>query len=228
MSNPLPSIDVKISTSSSIIDLASQEPWSIKLDLLLSYTRPITFPNAAAELFSTGLLREGGLTFTNITTLGESKRETRDVCGPGYEDIPLTERTEKHYTTLHPGQRHIIDETLTPIPAIRLPIWRESPNFQAETDGANQESFRNGWKWCGVNGLEDGQTYELGVSPKARVKCWAEGTKEEIMATIQRSGAAAVLEKVRKGTGNEIEFRVTRSTTFTMKRPDKDGSLGWP
>lgn len=76
-------------------------------------------------------------------------------------------------------------------------------------------------KWPHVAGFEDGQTYDIGISEEARVNEWIMGTLEGIL----EMGKSCLKQSVRR---EVLGFEVRETTSFEVKRPDRDGNLNWP
>lgn len=219
MLSNIPSIEVHIATSSSTLDLAHQNPWSIAITLSLHHTNPITFHNQDAVLFDGRLLYTGGLTFTNTLTHLPAPRNSIDICTFDGDDYHLSETNKENFTTLYPGQQHTVSATLQP--SITTPFVHVTPEMTVEAVREKQASSKKTWKWRHVEGLEDGQSYELGLSREARLNQWMEGSREEILA-IEGGNASKRLRK------DVVDFRVVETATVNLKRPDRDGSLNWP
>lgn len=239
-----PSIDVRISTSSPVLDLEALEPWSLEVTLILCHKSPITFYQEGAGLFDGRLLDEGGVTFTNLRTRQKALCGEVFVCNFGPFGGPLSRRNKHVFHTLYPGKGHTITKTIALV--FWVPKIKKEPGMTSQAHVDKQNSLPEVWRWPNVSSLKDGQTYELGISTEARVTNWMEGSVDEILALqtplnflaqgaknflkrldflqlfLQPQPDVAVTGEVRK---DAIEYRVVETTTLTMKRPDKDGSL---
>jgi hypothetical protein len=116
-----PEVEVRISTSSPVLDINSRELFSIKLQFLLKADLAITFRKSDSILDGvTAMRRETGLGFLNTPT-GElnSRQHQTDICkiGDGESQLifgGLIAATASEYITLYPGQEQIVNLELGP------------------------------------------------------------------------------------------------------------------
>jgi hypothetical protein len=221
---PYPSIAVRITTSSLILDLSQQTPFTISLTFTLNHTHPITFAARLATLFDGNLLRAGGLTFTNTATGEPVQRNSRNLhyeslsSNDNDEDATPSEQTKDRFVTLHPGQEHILHATLQPI--LSNPIF-PTQGLTSQEIVAKQEALPKTWKWYNVAGMQDREVYEVGISEGAGIRVWMQGSVEGLVE-MRRIG---LTPEARRGV---VRFVVVEPTRFEMRRPDRDGSLDWP
>jgi hypothetical protein len=212
-----PSIAVSIATSSPVLDLSKHDPFTITITITLDYPYPITFDKRFTSLFDGKALYEGGLSITNTSTKEQLARNSLSVCyDTSDEDGTPSEQSKDDFTTLFPGKDRQISVDIKPF---ELPVCPTS-GFMDERL-AEKQMPKKAWKWSNVSNLEDGQSYELGVSQEAVVRRWFQGS------------VAGVLEMKRLGLKPSIKNDVVRFTVrdtarFAVRRPDKDGSLNWP
>ncbi|KAF2123379.1 hypothetical protein P153DRAFT_435972 [Dothidotthia symphoricarpi CBS 119687] len=216
--SPLPSpyISVCISTVSSTLDLALNRPFTITVIMTLRHTHPITFHKHTTPFFNR-LLYNPGLTFTNVRT-GESI--SRVVMHVLYlrseEDMLPTEKNRPSWVTLSPGVPHTLEATLRPrLTAPPIPLTRGMTIAEITEIQSRQTKTM---KWPNVANFEDEQTYEIGVTTGVGVKEWFPESFDRILGMRE----LGMTPDVRK---EAIGFEVVQSARFTLKRPDKDGSL---
>ncbi|CVL08301.1 uncharacterized protein FMAN_05102 [Fusarium mangiferae] len=215
----MPSIEAQVSTSSPVFDLESEHDHTITIDLFLQHNRPITFPTQNLRLFDSPM-NKGGLTFTDLKTGTEARRNTIFMCGPDREGS-LREDNKSNFLTLHPGQKYTIQASISRMESgvgrIQLP-----PGSIAEEYREAIEAQPKVWKWWKAGNLENGKTYRLGIDEESTIKEWFEGSREDL---LRKPLSERTNEKMKK---ELVVIKVTQAAEFTMKRPDSDGSLDWP
>jgi hypothetical protein len=164
-----PSIAVQITASSTIFDLYQTEPLTIRLNLTLRHTRPITFLKRYTGLFDGKILHEGGLTFTNTTTGQQAPRNRIDLCYMGARD-GISWAARNDYVTLYPGRDHVIEHAIHPM---------NGPSMRAST--AHRSKYMPLLALAGLVGFEDKQTYNIGINDVAVVNEWIESTIWEML-----------------------------------------------
>lgn len=217
----MPSIDLRISTSSPLLDLTSENPFTITLDLFLNHTTPVTFPNSVSSLFNGTIFKKGGLSFCNVSTGDYAGRNITNICT---DDSPiiLQKGQEESFTTLHCGQKHTITASMERVKArVGNPLdpyaYGTVKEFQIALD-----RMPTIWKWHCTGGLNNGTTYEIGVDDAACVQRWLEGTKEELLSKpINERNENSMIKEA-------ITVKVIQTSRFQVRRPDTDGSLDWP
>jgi hypothetical protein len=219
---PQLSIAVRITTSSPILDLSQQTPFTISLALSLNHTRPITFNPRYSPLFNGNLLYHDGLRFTNTATGAVVRRNTRNVCDMGSssddDDTMPSEQTKNNFVTLHPGKDHVLHATVQPILTNSM---FNTQGLTAQEIASKQAELPKTWKWPNVGGLQDGGVYQVDVSEGAAVRRWMQGSVEALVE-VRRAGTRPVVR------GEEVPFVMVESARFEVRRPDGDGSLDWP
>ncbi len=211
-----PSISIHISTSSSTLDLSLDIPFTITIKTTPNTVYPVTFQKRHVPLLTNPLCTPG-LTFKNTRTGEYAPRPDMHVCYLPANDNGLpTERYRKKWMTLYPDHSNVVEATLRP----RLTIDPPSPTLGMTAAAfmelqSQQTPVR---KWGLVRGLEDGQTYEIGISEGMGAKEWLKGDLEEILNVVK---AGTIPELSREMIG----FEVVQGARFTMNRPDADGSL---
>jgi hypothetical protein len=193
-----PAIAVKITTSVPVFDIYQIKPLTIRIAFTLTYNRPITLLKRYTGLFDGKILHKGGLTFTNTATGQQVSRNTSDICYMGArEGIFWTTRSE--YVTLYPGKAHIIQRDIYPM---------NSPNMRAHKEGWKSISLL---EKAGLAGFGDAQTYEVGVSEKAVVHEWIEGSISEILVWQMLGWPPQQRREM-------IGYTVTDSVSFAVQR----------
>jgi hypothetical protein len=213
------SISVRATTSSSILDLAQQTPFTISLTLTLDHTHPITFDPRSTTLFNGNILYDEGLTFTNTATGELVPRNTRNVCHMDTgDDVTMpSEQAKSNFVTLHPGKEHMLHATLRPVLSHGM---FSTQGLTAHEIAQKQSEQRKTWKWPNVSGMQDGQMYQVEVSNGAGVRSWIQGSVEALV----EAGRAGLRPEVRR---QIVPFLMVESARFEMRRPDTDGSLDW-
>ncbi|PVI03126.1 hypothetical protein DM02DRAFT_626170 [Periconia macrospinosa] len=158
-----PSIEVRITTSSDVLDLSQQTPFEITVTLLLRHSPSISFDPTCAYLFNGKLLYQDGLTFTNTATGDVLRRNSRDICYMNSSD----NNSRDHYVTLKPGQPHQLYASFQPIAS--SPLF-PTKDLSAKEIRRKQEELPKTWKWWNVGGMRNGEEYEIGASETAEVK----------------------------------------------------------
>jgi hypothetical protein len=212
------SISVRVSTSSPTLDLSLSSPLTITLELILSATYPITFRREFAPLF-TSRLHKGGLTFTNTRTGESVLRSTLHVHYISSKiNEPPTEESRSNWATLFPDTPYILKATFQPT-TTKAPIagWAGMMVEDMKAIQAQQPLLT---KWHHVSGLEDGQTYEIGICEGIALNSWLRGSFDEILE-MRKAGTAPELLK------EPVPYQVSQSAEFLVKRPDADGSLNY-
>jgi hypothetical protein len=197
------SISVRATTTSSILDLAQQTPFTISLTLTLDHTHPITFDPRSKTLFNGNILYDEGLTFTNTATGG-------DVTMP-------SEQAKSNFVTLHPGKEHMLHATLRPVLSHGM---FSTQGLTAHEIVQKQSEQRKTWKWPNVSGMQDGEMYQVKVSNGAGVRSWIQGSVEALVEA-RRAGLRPEMRR------QIVPFLMVESARFEMRRPDMDGSLDW-
>jgi hypothetical protein len=151
----LPFIAVRITTSSPILDLSKQEPFTINLARTLDYIQPITFDKRFRGLFDGKLLNQSGLTFRRLT--GKCvPRGSKNICYmSSCKDGTPSEESKGSFVTLFPGNEHVIEATLKPILS-NAQVEKNSSTSKGEQP-FSLELWKL-WKWPHVGGLEDRET----------------------------------------------------------------------
>ncbi|KAF5234783.1 hypothetical protein FANTH_11972 [Fusarium anthophilum] len=215
----MPSIEAHISTSSPVFDLESEHDHTITIDLFLQHNRPITFPTQNLRLFDSPM-NKGGLTFTDTETGTEARRNRIFMCGPDHEGS-LQENNKGYFLTLHPGQKHTIQASISRmesgVGSIQLPRGNTATGYREANEAQPKV-----WKWWKAGNLDNGKTYRIGIDQESNVRKWFEGSTEEL---LRKTLADRIDDKMNK---EPIMINVTQPGEFTMKRPDRDGSLDWP
>jgi hypothetical protein len=214
-----PSIDVRISTSSSILDLTAKDPFPIIVDISLNHTTPITFQKRSFPLLDGRILRKGGLAFKDTATGQLAIRNTMTICYAATETEGITPETHGSYMTLWPGQKHTLDATMAPFkskPAISA--W---PGMTAADYFKAQDSLPDQWKWQTTHGLEDGVTYEIGIGNETLTKHWWEGSVFELLGKTPEQRERLFREE-------NVPLCVIKTTRFFVKRPGNSASFDWP
>ncbi|KAF2122050.1 hypothetical protein BDV96DRAFT_562838 [Lophiotrema nucula] len=222
-----PRITVSISNSSDTFDLSTNVPFTIFIALKLDHSCPITFDKRCAGLFDGRLLHKGGLTFVNTSTGQPVPRSIIDLCySSSNSDGTPTENDKETFRTLFPGKEYLIEANFYPL--LSLPLF-DDRGMTGEELAQKQDTLPRTWKWPRVGLFEDGETYEVGVSKKAVVGRWMEGSLEDLLA-MKRSWLFGLVKSAQKPEikGTKIEYTIEKTTKFIFKRPDKDGSLNWP
>lgn len=217
----MPSIDVRISTSSPLLDLTSENPFTITLDLFLDHTSPVTFPNSASSLFNGTIFKKGGLSFCDVATGDYAGRNSIILCR---DDSPiiLQKDREESFTTLHCGQKHTITAS---IERVKTRVGNRLDPYAYGTVKEFQNALERMptiWKWDSTGGLNNETTYEIGVDDAVCVQRWLEGTKEELLSKpIDERNENSMIKEA-------ITIHVIQTSRFQVRRPDTDGSLDWP
>lgn len=155
----MPQISATLGLDKSIYSISSNDPPELKLTVTSHHTEPITI--FADDLSPRLMIRTGSvLTITDLSNNKIVKQTRRTHCRippPSHVAVPLE---ESQFHTLFPGQ----------------PLTLSAP-FQGSRSGTT----------AGVDGLETGHRYMIGLSGSQRLQwnriCWWEyGTKEEILA----------------------------------------------
>ena len=129
--------------------------------------------------------------------------------------LPTQERRAQ-WMTLYPEQPHTIEVTLEP--RMTSGPFHPTPDLtvaEMQELKSKQTPVR---KWGYVGGLEDGQTYEIGVSGEAGITEWVVGDLIGVLDAARGGTVPKLRNKM-------IGVSVSQGASFTVKRPDKDGSL---
>jgi hypothetical protein len=214
------SITVRITTSSSIFDLAQQKPFSISLVPILDHTHPITFDPLVTPVFNGNILYKNGLTFTNIATGELVPRNTRNLCNTSsFSDHTMPfEEIMNSSVTLHPGREHVLHAALQPI--LSHDIF-STQGLTCQDIADKQTDLPKAWKWPNVAGMQDRQVYQVGVDKNIGVKAWMQGSVESLVETKRSDLRLPINTEV-------VQFKVVECARFETRRPDTDGSLDWP
>jgi hypothetical protein len=212
------SISVRISTSSPTLDLSLSTPFKITLELTLHATHPITFRKQFAPLYATRFYK-GGFTFTNTRTGESVPRPTINVCYfPCKANEPPTEENRSNWATLFPDTPYILESTLQPTTTkAPIPGWAGMTVEDMKAIQAQQPLLT---KWPRVRGLEDGQTYEIGIYEGLALESWLRGSFDEILEMRKAGEVPELLTE-------PVPYEVVQRAEFAVKRPDKDGSLNY-
>ncbi|KAF5530330.1 hypothetical protein FMEXI_13618 [Fusarium mexicanum] len=215
----MPSIEARISTSSPVFDLESEHDHTITVDLFLQHSRPITFLTQNLRLFDSPM-NKGGLTFTDSQTGTEARRNRIFICGPDHEGS-LRENNKEYFLTLHPGQKHTIQASIS---RMECGVGRIQP-----PSGSTAKEYREAreaqpkvWKWWKAGNLDNGKAYRIGIDQESTIMKWFESSTEELLRKPLDDRTDDKMSK------EPIMINVTQPAEFTMKRPDTDGSLDWP
>lgn len=233
------SVDVSISTSSTVWDLATAKEFTVTLELLLPphVDAPITFRNAHASL-SDPTRRENdqyGLFYKDLSCgvvlpLGRVQVCTVGAQGSSSSSLPLQKGVnEEQFTTLYPGKPHQILLTRRPQrygPDLKLHGGR----FQRNQEDINRESgLAEVWRWPFTHQIRDGVTYECGISDKAVISEWWKGSKEEIAAARCAGSWPEDENQVVPAKREVIRYNVVKTAQFLVRRNDSsDLRLSWP
>jgi hypothetical protein len=213
-------VAVRITTSSPILDLSKQDPFTFTVSLTLNHTHPITFDKTATTFYGGKLLYEGGLQFMDTTTKQIVRRNTINICYMSSydQDGTPTKSSKETFATLYPGKPSIIEATLKPfIP----PAFFSAKDLTDEEIVTKQESQEKTWKWGNVGGFVDGSVYEVGFHEEVGLRLWLQGSVDGLLAVKELGLRPQIRREV-------IRFVIEENAKFEVRRPDKDGSLNWP
>lgn len=209
-------ISVRISTSSSKLDLSQKEPFTITVSMTLTATHPITFKRPFTPVFN-GLVYSNGLTFRNTRTGKYVPRPTRhSQYNLSLNSKFPTAENRNIWTTLFPGHHHNLEETFRP--TLAPPPIAPTPGMTAAEMKQLQSRQTPVTTWNHVRGFENGETYEIGISHGAAVHEWVKGGLDEILGATKAG-------TTQEFSTRKIYFVVTQSAEFTVARPDDDGVL---
>ena len=135
---------------------------------------------------------------------------------PTKDDGLPTEAHKAAWMTLYPGQPYVVEATFRPV-ITTGPLY-PTPGKTADEMKQRQSQQPRVRKWRHVRGLQDGQTYEIGISGEVGVKEWIAGDIEGLLEET-KNGATVELRR------EMVPFEVVQGAEFTVKRPDEDGSL---
>ncbi|KAF2652740.1 NAD(P)-binding protein [Lophiostoma macrostomum CBS 122681] len=210
-------ISVSITTSTPTLDLSKHDPFIITITLTLHASHPITFNERLAYLFDGNLLCDDGIVFTNTATQEQVSRDRIQVCYDSDAHETPTEGKEgtQEFITLVPGEPHVIEAK-----TIRPHAWHVWPKHVNDMKGMTQEEIAEKkkamgvvWSWYGIEGLEDGQEYELGIAEDAAVRCWLQGSVEGLLE-VKKLGLTPTVR------WEEIRYVAERTARFVVKRPN--------
>lgn len=202
-----PSIDISISTSAPVLDLASRDPFIIELTLELHYKHPITFRNGDSNLFGGKILYNGGLSFTDTTTRKPAPRGDIDICNLVETEARLTANTLSSFTTLQPKQPYTITAIMEPMKVDANSAWI----FHGV---APKKDEPEEWIWPTAEGLEDDKEYGIGVAEPYLAERCSEGSKEDILAKVNAMKEHKIKHLER------VPYKVVKPASFCVKRPE--------
>ncbi|KAF9874752.1 hypothetical protein CkaCkLH20_07889 [Colletotrichum karsti] len=213
-----PYISARISASSDKLDITptAGTPLTLTIEHTLNHPHPITFlPPLGSGLFAkSGIFRDEGLTFTDTASGERVPRGRIHICTMGSEpEQPFSKKTQDRWVTLYPGTPHRVEATFETV--FKHPLWL--PNGTDTTPPAYGSQPKR-FMWLHVGGLEDGKTYRVGVSEGAGIRGWHEGSKEDFLGWWRK-----MTDENRRH--DAVEYRVEETVSFTVSRPDEDGSL---
>jgi hypothetical protein len=210
-------ISISITTSLPTLDLSIHDPFAITITFALHATHPITFNARLAYLFDGKQFCDDGLIFTNTGTGQQIERAMIDVC---YDDNAATIPTEdnqksQEFVTLFPGKAHFIGATaMRPYSSNVWPKHVDDMKGMAQEEiDEKQKAMGKVWSWFGIEGLEDGQEYEVGIADGEAVRCWLQGSVEGILE-VKKLGLTPTVR--REG----IRFVAEKTARFKVRRPD--------
>lgn len=239
MTSQAPTVSIQLNVSNPVFDLDSHSPWSISVSIVLHHNQPITILGLE-ERFINNRSRTSALTFTDTST-GQDL-PTASVCtlsvidgspqrGPRPGNLDL-------FTTLYPGQTHVIYTDFTPryivpfFPQANYWTSPEDPKVDAERSREWYAKRQRGevakeWRWAWTGGLKDGREYRVGLPGETLGRAWQEGTREDIMA--KQTGWISWLRGNREGRDwyasceeEPIRTSVYESVLFRVKRADEN------
>lgn len=211
---PRPHISVRISASSDQLNMTEGIPLTFFIELTLHHSQPITWRSGGIFDAST-VFRDSGLTFRDTST-GQLVPRSWICILTEPDDGKITEENKGGWTTLYPGKPHVLEPKFE---GILGPQYWPPPQWTGETE----EECRNRphiVTWRDVREFKDGETYEVGISDRARIGHYWNGTKDDFL-----SGRGEQSEET--GRSGPIEYKIEETISFTVSRPDADGSLNY-
>ncbi|KAF4879767.1 hypothetical protein CGCSCA1_v001008 [Colletotrichum siamense] len=214
---PVPHISVRITASSDQLNMTDGIPLIFFIELTLHHSQPITWRSSRGGIFDDStVFRGSGLTFKDTSTGQLVPRNSRLCVLYESDDGKITEKNKGGWTTLYPGKPHVLapkfEGTLGP------QYW-PPPQWTGETE----EECRNRphiVTWSYVREFKDGKTYEVGISDEARIRYYWNGTKDDFLSGRREQSNGTE----RPG---PIEYKIEETVSFTVSRPDADGSLNY-
>jgi hypothetical protein len=214
-----PMIAGSTNTSSPVLDLSKQRPFTITVTLVLNYKHPITFDTRFAGLFNGRLMHKGGLQFTDVASgeaMPQNERHVQYESSNG--DGTPSPTTKDQFTTLYPGEETTLELTLTPF--LAAPLFN-TDGLTLDQIVEKRDALGKTWKWYNVSGFEDSGVYEIGVSENAVVQNWMQGSLDELLAAKKLG-----MRPERKT--EAVRFVVGKAARFEVKRPYKAEGWDWP
>jgi hypothetical protein len=156
------------------------------------------------------------LSFTNVESGKRVPRSSRVYVfrvGTSHLDPP-NEDNKDSWLNLYPDQYLVLENTLRPeLTNDACPVM---PTFAKiiEKLGIKVKTMR----WKDVSGFEDGEIYETGMEDAMQIIERLVGSLEDVLE-IKKSGVKLVVQR------EAVKFELKGTTTFEMKRLDRDGHL---
>ncbi|KAF5500422.1 hypothetical protein CGCS363_v007370 [Colletotrichum siamense] len=213
---PTPHIAVRISASSDRLNMTEGIPLTFFIELTLHHSQPITWESHGWGItHGSTVFRDGGLTFRDTSTGQLVPRGHIDICVES-GDNQITEQNKGGWTTLYPGKPHVLEPKLE---GTLGPQYWPPPQWTGETEEECRDRPHT-VTWQFVRQFKDGKTYEVGISDEARIACYWNGTKEDFLSGRKTQSDAT-------SRSGPIEYKVDETVSFTVSRPDADGSLNY-
>ncbi|KAH9227059.1 hypothetical protein K456DRAFT_1730345 [Colletotrichum gloeosporioides 23] len=212
----VPHISVRITASSNQLNMTDGIPLTFFIELTLHHSQPITFESRGGGIFhGSTVFRDTGLTFRD-TSSGQLVPRSWICILYESDDGKITEKNKGGWITLYPGKPHVLELKLEGV--LGPQMW-PPPQWTGETE----EECRNRphiVTWPNVSQFKDGKTYEVGISDGARIGCYWNGTKHEFLSGRKKQSDAT-------SRSGPIEYKIEETVSFTVSRPDADGSLNY-
>ncbi|KAF2668787.1 hypothetical protein BT63DRAFT_480152 [Microthyrium microscopicum] len=157
---PLPQIEIFISTSTPTLDILGDETFKIILTATLKSDRPITFPRANTIFEVSTAIHDCGLSFTSVKT-GKAARRSPDGLVCSFSASATNAFSTHKVSTLQPNEEQLFIHTLGP--------FRGSSGVL--TDQTHTDASPKGGIWYGTTGLETG-TYDISVPSDRCISVW--------------------------------------------------------
>jgi hypothetical protein len=215
----VPTIAASTNTSSPVLDLSKQEPFTITVSLVLNYEHPITFDTRFVGLFNGRLIHKGGLRFTDVLSgeaVSQNERHVQYESSNG--DGTPSPTTKDLFTTLYPGKETTLEVTLTPF--LAAPLFN-TDGMTLDQIVETRDVLGKTWKWYNVGGFEASGVYKIGVSENAMVRNWMQGSLDELLAAKKLG-----IRPERKT--EAVRLVVMKAARFEAKRPYKAEGWNWP
>ncbi|KAK2606061.1 hypothetical protein QQS21_003579 [Conoideocrella luteorostrata] len=158
----MPSIDVRVSAQSDVLDLNCAGPFIIALNVVLNHSSPITFPHSESALTNGAILRRAYSSFRDIHSGQFVERNHIQICYSG-DPVILQRDNQGDFTTLYAGQNHTIDQAIERVETKRGEAIVATPRMTSEEYREVDSKRPTVWKWYFTRGLQDGKTYEIGL-----------------------------------------------------------------